>query len=270
MPAHIQAYQRASTPEQALALLNQEAGQAAPLIPRPRMPDEVFPPTPTVVDLQALPWVYISREPTMLRLGANTLLQTLVENAAVAAVADGLLRQSAELAAPRTLRNLATLAGAIEGAAEGPPELLLALLALNATATVQSAEGGKQLPLRAYRPVPGALLVEVAIDLTATPRGALARVARTPLDRAIVAAAAVVDAQRACVAVAGAAPQPIVAETPLADISVKAAVDALVDAVVVQAAPVGDYRGSAEYRRTMASVLARRALENAMQQGGNA
>lgn len=269
MPAHIQAYQRASTSEQALTLLNQEVGQAAPLIPQPRIPDEVFPPTPTVVDLQALPWVYISRELTTLRLGANTPLQTLVDNAAVAAVADGVLKQSAELAAPRTLRNLATLAGAIEGAADGPPELLLSLLALNATATVQSAEGAKQLPLRTYRPTPGTLLVEVAVDLASAPRGALARVARTPLDRAIVAAVAVVDAQRACVAVAGAASQPIVAETALIDVSLKASVDALVEAVVAQAAPVGDYRGSAEYRRAMAGVLTRRALESAMQQRGN-
>lgn len=269
MPAHIQVYQRAATPEQALTLLNQEVGQAAPLIPRPCMPDEVFPPTPTVIDLQALPWVYISREPTRLRLGANTPLQTLVENAAVAAVGDGILKQSAELAAPRTLRNLATLAGAIAGAVAGPPELLLSLLALNATATVQSVEGTKQLPLRAYRPAPGALLAEVAVDLASTPRAALARVARTPLDRAIVAAVAVVDAQRACVAVAGAAPQPIVAETALTEASLKAAIDALVDAVVAQAAPVGDYRGSVEYRRSMADVLTRRALENAMQKGGH-
>lgn len=266
MPAHIQAYQRPPTPEQALALLSQAAGQAAPLIPRPRMPDEVFPPAPTVVDLQALPWVYISREPMTLRLGANTPLQTLVDNAAVAAVADGILRQSAELAAPRTLRNLATLAGAVEGAAEGPPELLLALLALNATATVQSAAKTEQLPLRSYRPTPGALLVEVAIDLGAALHGALARVARTPMDRAIVAAVAVVDARQARVAVAGAALQPIVAETNLSDASLNTAIDALVEAVVAQSAPVDDYRGSAEYRRAMAGVLTRRALENAIPQ----
>ncbi|MCS6825451.1 MAG: FAD binding domain-containing protein [Caldilinea sp.] len=270
MPAHIQAYQRPPTPEQALALLSQAAGQAAPLIPRPRVPDEVFPPAPTVVDLQALPWVYISREPTTLRLGANTPLQTLVDNAAVAAVADGILRQSAELAAPRTLRNLATLAGAIEGAAEGPPELLLSLLALNATATVQSAEGVKQLALRNYRPTPGALLVEVTVELGAARRGALARVARTPMDRAIVAVVVVVDALQACAAVAGAAPQPIVVETALVDASLNAAIDALVEAVVAQAAPVGDYRGSAEYRLAMAGVLTRRALENVIQQRGSA
>lgn len=273
MPAHIREYQRAPTAEDALTLLERETIETAPLIPRPRLPDDGFPAAAAVVDLQALPWDYISREPANLRIGGNTCLQTLVENAAVRSVASGVIAEAAALAAPRTLRNLATLAGALDGAADGPPELLLALLALDAQATVQRRAAPQVVPLRDYKPSPTALLVEVAVevavDVAASSAAALARVARTPLDQAIVSAVGAVVGQRARVAVAGASPLPIVAEAALDD-APAAVIERLVTTVTSQAAPVADYRGSADYRRKMAGVLARRALEAAFAKGANA
>lgn len=267
MPAHIREYQRASAVEDALTLLKRETIDTAPLIPRPRMPDDGFPSAAAVVDLQALPWDYISREPSILRIGGGTRLQTLVENAAIRNVASGVITEAAALAAPRTLRNLATLAGALDGAGDGPPELMLALLALDAQATVQDV--ASSLHLRDYKPSSTTLLVEVAIDVSVTASAALARVARTPLDQAIVAAVGAVVGQTARVAVAGASPLPFVAEATVDD-APAVVTDRLIAMVARQATPVGDYRGSVEYRRQMADVLAQRALAAAFAKGANA
>jgi len=269
MPAHIHEYQRAPNVEQALVWLERDTIETAPLIPRPRMPDDGFLPAAAVIDLQELPWDYISREPANLRIGGNTRLQTLVENAAIRSVANGVIAEAAALAAPRTLRNLTTLAGALAGIIDGPPELTLALLALDAQSTVQSSAAQQVVPLRAYKSSNIGLLVEVAVDLTASSAAALARVARTPLDQAIVAAVGAVVGQTVRVAVAGASPLPFVVETTVDDLPATV-IDRLAAAVTRQTAPVADYRGSADYRRKMADVLARRALEAAFAKGASA
>lgn len=269
MPAHIREYQRAPDVEHALTLLKREMIDTAPLIAGPRVPDDGFPSAAAVVDLQALPWDYISREPAVLRIGGTTRLQTLVENAAVRNIASGVIAEAAALAAPRTLRNLATLAGALDGVADGPPELMLALLALDAVATVQATTGQQVAPLRNYSPAGAGLMVEVAFDVSVDGSAALARVARSPLDQAIVAAVGAVVGQRARVAVAGASPLPFVVETTVDD-APAVVIERLVAAVTSQAAPVADYRGSVEYRRRMADVLARRALAAAFAKGASA
>lgn len=268
MPAHIREYQRAPDVARALTLMERDTIETAPLIPRPRMPDAGFPSAAAIVDLRELPWDYISREPAVLRIGANTPLQILVENAAVGNVAGGILSQAAHLAAPRTLRNLATLAGALEGVADGPPEVALALLALDATATVQGG-AASQTPLLAYLAAPAGLLAEVAVDLNPPAAAALARVARTPLDQAIVAAVGVVTGQIARVAVSGASALPLVARCALDD-GPDVVIARLIEQVVSQANPIGDYRGGADYRRKMAAVLTRRVLETAFHQGASA
>lgn len=266
MPAHIREYQRVPTAEHALTLLKRETIETAPIISRPRMPDDGFPPAAALVDLQELPWDYISRAPTTLYIGGNTRLQTLVENAAIRSIANGVIAEAAALAAPRTLRNLATLAGALDGVVDGPPELMLALLALDAQATGAASPA---IALRNYKPSPRSLLAEVAIDVNVNASAGLARVARTPLDQAIVAAVGVVAGQFARVAVAGAAPLPFVVETTIAD-APAAVIARLLTSVIGQAAPVADYRGSSAYRRAMAETLARRALEAAFSQGASA
>jgi CO/xanthine dehydrogenase FAD-binding subunit len=71
------------------------------------------------------------------------------------------------------------------------------------------------------------------------------------------------------VAVAGASSLPFMVDTTIDDSSA-AVIDRLAAAIMEQAAPVGDYRGSVEYRRQMADVLARRALAAAFARGANA
>jgi CO/xanthine dehydrogenase FAD-binding subunit len=200
---------------------------------------------------------------TTLQIGGNTRLQTLVANGAVRSC-----RRWHDLPRPPrlprrfTLRNLATVAGAIDGATAtppGPPEVLLALLVLGARVRVI---GGADGALAAYRPSRHTVLDEITIADAGQWRGALARVARSPLDQAIVTAAAAVSPTLARVAVAGAAAGPITAEVKL-DGDRQQAAALLVSAVLAHVEPQGDYRGSAEYRRAMAEVLARRALNQA-------
>ena len=81
-----------------------------------------------------------------------------------------------------------------------------------------------------------------------------------------MAAVAAVSPTVARVAVAGASATPIVVEEIPGANAAQIIAD-LVAAVVARTAPQGDYRGSAEYRRAMAEVLARRALTQAFSNG---
>ena len=82
--------------------------------------------------------------------------------------------------------------------------------------------------------------------------------ARTPADHPIVAAAAVVDGNRLCVAIGGVTPLPVLLHLDASDDLAQTVASA-----VVRAGPVSDFRGSAEYRQAMAPILARRAVEQA-------
>ena len=268
MPANIREFHRATTSARILELLQRTNISTAALVYGPRLPDAPHADIEAAVDVQPLGMNTVDAAGATIRIGGLTPLQALVESAALAAVADGIITQAAALAAHFGLRNLATLAGAIDGATAqppGPPEVLLALLALGAEVSVLGGEDGA---LAMYRPAAQTLLQEVRLAAADPWHGALARVARSPLDQAIVAAVAAVSPTLARVAVAGAAPGPIVAEVKI-DGSPDQAAAMLIAAVLTHAAPEGDYRGSVEYRRAMAEVLTRRALNQAFSQGAN-
>ena len=104
-----------------------------------------------------------------------------------------------------------------------------------------------------------------------------ARVARTPADEPIVAAVAVVEldggiVRQARVALVGAWREAArLAEAPSALLGGPLdgeRIRAVAAAVEREVAPRGDFRGSAEYRRAMAGVLTRRALEQCTAAGG--
>jgi CO/xanthine dehydrogenase FAD-binding subunit len=263
MSDQIREFHRAPTVERAVELLQRSDRTTAPLVAGPRLPAAGFPAADAVVDLRGLGLDGIAPVGDAVRLGALTPLQAVVESTWLATLAGGVLPKSAYLAAHFGLRNLATIGGAIDGAlADGaaPPEVLLALLALDAGVEVY-APAATQMPLAAYRPGAG-LLAAILVPARAG-QGALARVARSPLDRAIVAAVAVVVGGVARVAVSGAAPGPITVQAPLGS-DPDAAIDDLASQISAGAAPQGDYRGSAAYRLAMAATLARRALTEAL------
>ena len=274
MPTNIREFHRAPTSARVLELLQRTETPSTVLMIGPRLPDLPFAQMEAAVDLQAIGMNTIAVEGAAIRIGALATLQSVVESAPLATVADGIVAHAAALAAHFGLRNLATVAGAIDGATDdppGPPEVLLALLALGATATVLG-QPETTLALADYQPTAQTLLSEIMIDQATPWHGALARVARSPLDQAIVTAVAAVSAATARVAVAGASATPIVVEA-IPAINTAQTVADLVAAVAARTAPTGDYRGSVAYRQVMAEVLARRALTQAfasLSDGGRA
>ena len=159
------------------------------------------------------------------------------------------------------------------------PQWVAALLALGATVTVE----GNEMPLETalQQQVKGDLsTVHIPLSLSPSPphgggrRGGVkwgeAHVARTPADDPIVAAVAVVEmddsvVRQARVALTGVWPEAVrLAEAPSRLVGRPLDEDSIrrtAAAVEEEVAPEGDFRGSAEYRRAMASVLTRRALE---------
>ncbi|MDE0630855.1 MAG: FAD binding domain-containing protein [Caldilineaceae bacterium] len=216
-----------------------------------------------VVDLAALNLSYLQQAGASLRVGAMTTLTDLVEHPLSATLASGILPRTARFEGPLNLRNAAT-AGGLVALAEPDSELFAALLALNTAVVTVDRDGVEScrqldnfdlsLPGPAGRP---ALITEIRLPLDPA-AGGHARIARTPMDRCIVAAVVVAAADGRSAqggpaaaegeiatrtALCGVGPRPRLAGGPLT--------------------PKGDYKGSAAYRSTMAEVVVRRAQADA-------
>ena len=105
----------------------------------------------------------------------------------------------------------------------------------------------------------GGLVVEIKLPWPAeTAKGGLARVARTPTDQPIVAAAALVDGDSRRLAMGGVLASPL-----LLRLSGAAELESALDTALHGVPLLSDWQGSSEYRREMAVVLSRRALAEA-------
>ena len=152
------------------------------------------------------------------------------------------------------------------------------LLALGAEVSV---EGQGRVPVELFleRRVKGRLdLLHVpALDRSGKPLGDIrwgeSRVARTPSDEPIVSAVAVVRGgagavTRARLALTGVWPRAVAlsgaAALLLGSRLTVDRIDEVAAAVAGEVAPKGDFLGSAEYRRAMSGVMARRALEGCL------
>jgi CO/xanthine dehydrogenase FAD-binding subunit len=215
-------------------------------------------------------------------------LQTLSDSHRLRSFAGGILAQAAELSGGSAMRQAATVGGLVVSAAEaahgvereGPPELLLALLALDALLVFRVRDGAGALqPLSEYLADSGSaasarLLREILLPSPAeSTGGAIARVARTPRDQAIVAAVSLVEAragrvERACLAVSagGHIPQRLsaVEQAVQGQMLTHDLLDAVARIAAEAVQPQGDHRGSADYRRAMAGLMASRALDAAL------
>ncbi len=260
----------------AYAALSQPDQPARPLLIPPRVPREPFAGVDAVVDLSRLDLGHVRQTEAAIELGVLASLQDLVEAPWRDESAAGILAEAAHLAAHPGLRHLATVGGVLT-ATSGPPEVLLALLALDATVVLRGPRGAQRNePLASFLSRPGAPAGKVLVGVQfARPAphaaGSLARVARTPRDEAIVAAAAVlvVDegvCKRARLSLAGAglaprripAAEALLAGRPLSAERISAAA-AATDGLPFES----DLRASAGYRQAMAAVVAQRSLTNA-------
>ena len=233
-----------------------------------------------VVDLEKLHLNYIKQgEDGRVHIGAMTTLQDVYLSDLLKEQASGILVEAAYFSATLGLRNLATMAGAITNP-ENPPDIPLALMAMDAKVTVQKDEGQtREVALSEWMKdcskvlLPGEIILEVSFATQSNFKGALVRINRTPRDKAIVAAAAVLQLERdtciqAGVVLAGANPYPVQLDEVEKLLTGKTLSPDLLDQAASfaekQAQPVGDYRGSASYRTAMAAVLTKRALTQAI------
>lgn len=285
MLLNLREYHRPDSIEQAVALLRRGAPGTVALAGGTRLmawPVMSFverSDVEAVVDLQNLPLSYVRAQGTTLHIGATTTLQKLADTPDIQAFSSGVLVEAAGAVDNRNIRHAATIGGTAASAG-GENLLLTTLLALDAVLTVYapgpSDTGPRQVPLIGFLNYrerllrEGALITEVSLPLLIGPLGAaLASVARTPHDRPIVCVVARLELAEGIAAnvrlvLGGVAPLPVRAyqaeqlleRKALSDERIAEAAERAVDGLD----PPGDFRGSAEYRREMASVLARRAL----------
>jgi len=194
------------------------------------------------VDLQALGLSGIDADGDVVRIGATTRLQDLVESEDV----PPLLADLAQREAPNTIRNVATVGGTI-AAANPESQLLTGLLAFDARVTIagdgSTSEHSIGELLADASLLDGSIITSVAVPIGGT--AAADRTARTPMDQPIVMAVAHRGSDGAVrMAMSGVAPLPLIVDP-----------DGLDDLD-----PPADFRGSSDYRRQIAAVLAGRVL----------
>ncbi len=105
----------------------------------------------SIADLAEL--AFVREEPGALRIGALTLVADLLSHPAVKRSLPALLAAAGEFASPQ-IRNRATVGGNIANASPAA-DLVPALIALGATATLESARGSRALPLESVFKGPG-------------------------------------------------------------------------------------------------------------------
>lgn len=244
--AQLKAYHRPSSVEEALQLLARPQVSTAVVAGGTHLNARLSDSIEEVIDLQAVGLDGVEFNGDRLTLGAMVRIQTLVENSHVPA----LIRDLAQREGPNTFRNQGTVGGLIS-AADPDSELLAALLVFEAEVEVRSTGGARRLALPDFlanvsTALDGGLLISVS--LAATGQGAAERAARTPADSPIVAAVGRRGKEgQIRLALCG------VAKTPIL-------VSPNADQLKSQLNPPGNFRGSSEYRRQIAVVLARRVI----------
>ena len=232
------------------------------------------------VDLEKLQLNYIKLgEDGSVHIGAMATLQDIYQSEMIKSQAGGVLTEAAYFSATLGLRNLASVAGTITDP-ENPADVSLVLMALNAVVTVQKDENQtRQVSMHEWMKdctkvlLPGEAILEVSFPAQPKASGALVRINRTPRDKAIVAAVAILQitngiCSEASVSLAGSNPVPVRLQEVEKLLTGKSLTNELFtqagSIASKQADPIGNYLGSVTYRTSMASVLTQRALLQAL------
>jgi carbon-monoxide dehydrogenase medium subunit len=236
-----------------------------------------------LVDVNALPGLDTIRQNGSLELGATVRVARLERDAAVAAMAP-LVADAVRHVAHPAIRTRSTVGGTI---AHGDPvaELPAVLVALGGEVVAQGPDGERTIPADSFFQsyfatalAPDELVVAIRLPRVAGRRSGFAEVVRRHGDYALVGAAVSADVGddgtiRAARVVlfgvgerphrAGAAEQALRGQ-PLG----AAAIAEAARAVEAELDPPGDVHASSAYRREVAAVVVRRALERAATGGG--
>lgn len=273
-----------SLPE-AIALMKQHGGAAQLLSGGtdllPRMRKRKCAPR-VIVDLNGIPELsYIEMRGNDLHIGAGTRLTELHESRIVKEQAGALAAALRVMASPG-IRNRATIGGNLcngSKCADTPPPLMV----LDASVRLRGADGERIVPLSEFfiqraKPVPGCGKTAIRADEIMTEviipcrQGSstylkLGRRKGSSISIASVAAYAAItngkfeDVRVAVSAVASAPVRGRKVEAALKGMPVSAKIIERASALIMEEIdPISDVRGSAAYRKEMASVLTRRAL----------
>jgi carbon-monoxide dehydrogenase medium subunit len=273
---NLREYHRPTDLDEAVRLLRRKDVYTVVLAGGTTTIGEGSPEIEAVVDLDGLGLDFIEYENGALYLGAMLRLQTIVDK--LHDVSDVLLADAARRTASLNVRNMATVGGVLAGGDNHSP-FSVALAALKARVKVYEQPGemplwselANQVRARGFK---GKLITAISLNLpSGHMRAWYDQVARTPADRPIVSAAAVAyenasGALEATTAVGGLLRDLLVINQKGSPAEPEKLVEATVSAITglraAETAYQSDYRGSAEYRRGVAPLLARRALETAL------
>ena len=208
-------------------------------------------------------------------VGAGATFQDLIDSGLAVSglgpsLGGALLKAAALSMANRNVRNRATVGGNI-GAAKSCSSLIPSLLALDARLSVAKAQDSgaepTPVPLASWLDSPEGLILEILIPVEKNRRGAFLRWARTACDLSLLAAAVSFEKEGERVlspriAMGGLSQRPrrfpelerLLEGSPLPP---KKEIEAL---ALPHIAPLGDARGSAEFKRSRAAMLLADAL----------
>jgi CO/xanthine dehydrogenase FAD-binding subunit len=226
----------------------------------------------------------VRREQGCLTLGACVTAGELKEQEEIKSEFNGLCQSARSLGSP-LIRNLATVGGNIvtaRPAADLPPSLI----AYGASILLKKQKGERIVPLEEFFKGPGQTIIEPqeilsAIILNEPPPysggGYVKLGVRKALEISLVNVAAFMaldgpngPIKEARIVLGAVAPIPIRAPSAEAVLMGEKPDDALFEkagnAASVDAKPIDDFRGSAEYRREMVKVLTKRALKLAYEE----
>lgn len=231
----------------------------------------------TLIDLQAVGLDVLEAEFERIRVGAMVTLQDMIDHPDVSQMADGVLGTAAGLTQSRTLREQGTLGGTLIVAGPADP-LTTVLLVLEseicyADPAVHTAPFMSFVAYRDRLIKTRVLLTEVRVRRPpARSATAFEFVGRSPKDKPIVCVAAHLTVKEGLpaalrVAVGGVAAQPVrlhkTEHLLPGKLLNRERIESALSPALGELAPIGDYRGSAEYRMAMAHVLGRRAILDA-------
>jgi aerobic carbon-monoxide dehydrogenase medium subunit len=282
-------YERATSVDHAIGLLDR-LGEGARVVAGghsllPMMKLRIANPE-YLVDINdlALELGYVITDPTLVRIGAVTRHRELLESDTLAAVCP-IFRDAERVIADPVVRNRGTLGGSL-CQADPAEDLSTVCGVLDAVCLARGPSGEREIPIDDFLAGPyettlahNEMLVEVRIPVRHRTSSAYAKVERRVGDWAVVAAGAAVTLDGAAIAAARVG---LTAVNPdpaaLAELSAALAGKPATDEVFAEAGgraaeacdPVTDIRGTAEYKRHLASELTIRTLRSAAQRVSNA
>jgi carbon-monoxide dehydrogenase medium subunit len=284
----IDGYHRPRDLAQTVAILSKYGGQAKVIAGG----TDILPRRPGVrkahciqhlVDISDLDLNYIKSENRRIRIGAATTINALGAFTEFSSGPYRALSEAADAHSSPTIKNRATVGGSLCNAS-ACADLALPLLAMDAVLLAANPNGQREIPLTDF--FRGAnymaldddeLLLEIRIPCLAENTGSAfikLRRQQTAIDMAVVNVATLNVCTRghcetARIALGGVAPVPM--RVPRAEFVLagkkltQKAIIAAAAAAVEEVSPIGDIRATAAYRRKMAVVLVRRALESSWQ-----